>query len=162
MGIRNFLEEHEILKIKYQDDPDAKNLNEEELKNFDKYKKRIAIDFDGVIHSYHKGWQDGEIYGDVICEACEALKRLKDMGYSIVIHTARIVELDGTLGINEKRMVELKEFLDKNYVPYDEIAPKIAAKFYIDDRAINCDPLKDETRNWSYVLNRIEEMNKNG
>lgn len=27
-----------------------------------KYTKRIAIDFDGVIHSFHKGWQDGKIY----------------------------------------------------------------------------------------------------
>jgi len=134
------------------------NENNEDILDFtkeqhEKLKKRIAVDFDGVIHSYHKGWQNGEIYGYPIEGAKETLKKLKDEGYEIIIHTARICNFDGNIAPN--RLKKLTEWLDVNKIPYDSIEPKIAAMFYIDDRAINCNPLKEKEKNWNYVLEKI-------
>jgi hypothetical protein len=52
------------------------------------YQKTIAIDFDGVIHRYSKGWHDGTIYDEPMEGALEAIHRL--MGnYAVFIHTTR-------------------------------------------------------------------------
>jgi len=46
------------------------------------------VDFDGVIHTYDKGWQDGSIYGDLMPGAVNSLTRLMQR-YAVFIHTAR-------------------------------------------------------------------------
>lgn len=48
----------------------------------------IAIDFDGVIHTYERGWADGSIYGDFMPGAFEALFKLMDRD-AVFIHTTR-------------------------------------------------------------------------
>jgi hypothetical protein len=51
----------------------------------------IAVDFDGVIHAYSRGWHDGTIYDDPIPGAVEGLKSL--MGsLSVYVHTTREAE----------------------------------------------------------------------
>lgn len=51
--------------------------------------KTIAIDFDGVIHAYTKGWQDGSIYDVTIDGSIEAINDLMRSGVSVVIFSTR-------------------------------------------------------------------------
>src|ERR1035441_9941281 len=48
----------------------------------------VAVDFDGVIHTYDNGWQDGAIYGEFKPGAVEGLTRLMQR-YAVFIHTTR-------------------------------------------------------------------------
>lgn len=48
----------------------------------------IAIDFDGPIHAYSRGWQNGEIYDDPSPGTKDALIRLGKR-YDLVVFTAR-------------------------------------------------------------------------
>ena len=48
----------------------------------------VCVDFDGVIHNYSKGWQDGSIYDEPVTGAIEALKDLMTQ-YAVVIFTTR-------------------------------------------------------------------------
>jgi hypothetical protein len=48
----------------------------------------VAVDFDGVIHTYDKGWQDGSIYGDFMPGAVAGLTRLM-REYAVFVHTTR-------------------------------------------------------------------------
>ena len=50
--------------------------------------KTVAIDFDGVIHAYSKGWQDGSIYDDLLLGAIVALSTLMQR-YAVYVHTTR-------------------------------------------------------------------------
>lgn len=48
----------------------------------------IAVDFDGVIHSYEEGWKDGSIYGTPMEGSAEALQHLLE-GFYVFIFTSR-------------------------------------------------------------------------
>lgn len=55
----------------------------------EKSKGAIAFDFDGVIHSYEKGWHDGSIYGEANTDVLNLMQELMDKGYPVFIFSSR-------------------------------------------------------------------------
>jgi hypothetical protein len=88
-------------------------------------KETIAVDFDGVIHKYSKGWENGACYDIPVNGAVEAIKELQRK-YIVIIFTART---GATLN-------NAKKWLTKYGIECPVTNRKPKAKFYIDDRAI--------------------------
>lgn len=124
--------------------------------------KTIAIDFDGVIHKYSRGWQDGSVYDNEVDGIFEALKVLFDSGYSVFILSTRECkqikkwldqrimiseyERDG-MGNDPNKWVEtrygftckiipskMKFWNEKNIIGITN--KKLPAHVYVDDRAV--------------------------
>tara|TARA_B100000900_G_scaffold115709_1_gene97306 strand:- start:503 stop:901 length:399 start_codon:yes stop_codon:yes gene_type:complete len=119
---------------------------------FENELNNVAVDFDGVIHNFDKGWHDGTCYGEPLPGSIEAIKILSKK-YNIIIFTAK-AKKNRPL-VNGKTGVELvKEWLEKyNLLDYvNEItSEKPRAKIYIDDNGYRFE-------NWEKTLNDIEEI----
>jgi hypothetical protein len=117
--------------------------------------RRAMIDLDRTIHKYSKSWQDGSIYDPPFEGAREAINWLKSLGFEIVIFTTRAsrenaIETGDDVG---RQVAMVEAWLKKYYIPYDRITgEKLAALFYIDDRAIHI-PNGD----WDHVKSIIEK-----
>lgn len=99
----------------------------------------IAVDFDGVVHQYSKGWHDGTIYDPPIHGIKELLQDLKDKGCEILIYTTRAFDRIVNGEISENQLTELHEYFRKFEIPYDSIWTghgKPLAHIYLDDRAV--------------------------
>jgi hypothetical protein len=112
----------------------------------------LAVDFDGVVHTFDKGWHDGTCYGDPIEGSLDALKSLsKD--WNLVLFTAK-VKPDRPL-VNGKNGYELvDEWLRKYGIRelFNEITfEKPRADYYIDDKAI------EFRGDWKSILKRLEK-----
>ena len=114
--------------------------------------RTVCIDFDGTVHDYFKGWQDGEIYGEPLPGCLEAMENFIEEGYDVVILSTRAAS-DGGKGRTKiegwlrRKYVEL--FRSRGMTPAAATnsavqfvgrilitAQKPPAIAYIDDRAI--------------------------
>jgi hypothetical protein len=90
------------------------------------YRPTIAIDFDGVIHRFSKGWQGGRIYDDPMPGVADSLASLA-ADYEIVVFTVR-----SDLAAVQRWLIQhgLAGWIT------DVTNAKPSAVAYIDDRAI--------------------------
>ena len=102
--------------------------------------KTIAVDFDGVIHDYLKGWQDGSIYGEPVEGAIEAVTKLLS-SYKVYILTTRAKQAD-----------EIRVWLRKHGAAWADSIEitdvKTAAIAYVDDRAVRFTNWSDIRKLW--------------
>jgi len=128
--------------------------NKEVPPGFEKDLKNVAIDFDGVIHDFSKGWHDGTCYGDPLPGSLEAIKDLSK-NFNIIIFTAKVKPSRPL--VNGKNGTELvTEWLEKyNVLQYiDEITcEKPRAQLYIDDKGYYF-------QNWEDTMRDIKERLK--
>jgi len=115
--------------------------------------KTIAVDFDGVIHAYRKGWHDGTIYDLPLPGAIDGLLRLIDE-YSVFVFTTRECNRVGTWLLRAGLPITVKPDGDPNF-PFwtgrETILVtnlKYAAVAYIDDRAYKFTDWDQTTLDW--------------
>jgi hypothetical protein len=139
--------------------------------------KTIAIDFDGVIHKYSKGWMNGSIYDEPIEGAFETIQQMMFNGYSVFIFTSRDVNqvkgwidnLTYTLEVRGDDPSDMYRVPIYKYGFSTQIIPawkwwikfwnkeqvlgitnrKLPAMIYIDDRALKFE-------NWDDVKTKLE------
>jgi len=108
---------------------------------------RIVLDFDGVLHDYSMGWNEGKIEGEPIEGSVEAFFELMKT-YEVVVCTAR-TNLDDVANWMMKHF-KFTERLGYEYVPIITNI-KYPAHFYIDDRGIRFG-------DWDYTLKLIKSL----
>ena len=119
--------------------------------NFEHEKNNIAIDFDGVIHTFNKGWYDGTCYGRPIKDSLSAIKKISKKN-KIIIFSSK-VKPDRPL-VKGRSGYDLVVAWLKKYKFYKYISEitheKPRAKFYIDDKAIKFNSWKETLKHISY------------
>ena len=102
-------------------------------------RKTIVFDFDGVIHKYSNGWQDGSIYDEPVNGIKDLINELhKD--YDIYIVTTRARDLG--------QQIAVEDYLKKYNIEFDCVTSiKVPAQLYIDDRSICFNGKVEDLRN---------------
>jgi 5'(3')-deoxyribonucleotidase len=106
--------------------------------------KTIAIDFDGVLHAYRRGWRDGSIYDVAVDGSVEAVTKLQDAGYHIVVFSTRADTPAGQASISN--WLREQGFRAGEILVTDRKVPAIA---YIDDRGVRFTNWPDIVKLWT-------------
>jgi hypothetical protein len=106
------------------------------------FKPILCIDFDGVIHSYEKGWQNGVIYGTVTPGFFEWAEQAAKQ-FKLTIYSSRSKSEEGIKAIGLWLMEQRKAWRaaggkteTEGPLAFDFAVEKPAAWLTIDDRAI--------------------------
>jgi hypothetical protein len=97
-----------------------------------KFRPILCIDFDGVIHSYDKGWQNGEIYGELTPGFVEWAQKAGEI-FDLCVYSSRSSSVEGIAKMASWFDAKLPE--DVNF-KLRFVAEKPPAYLTIDDRAI--------------------------
>lgn len=114
--------------------------------------RTIAIDFDGVIHAYSQGYQDGSIYDMPVPGAIEALKFLMSK-YCVFIFTARdvneVIPWLESYGFKTDRDNGSPTWETEGILLVTN--RKLPALIYVDDRGLRF-------YSWETAVSQIEEL----
>lgn len=97
--------------------------------------KVVCVDFDSTLYPWRPVYEQP----DPLPGAAEAVRRLKDAGYRIVIFTSRLSPtwLASTQYTASDMLDHIEAVLKRDGIPFDLItAEKVPAEVYVDDRAI--------------------------
>ena len=118
-------------------------------------RNNLAIDFDGVIHTFDKGWFDGTCYGEPIEGSIKAIKQLSQK-YNIIIFTGKALPdrplVNGKTG--KQLVIEWLEKYNLMKVIDDVTYYKPRAEYYIDDKGIFFNS-KCASQSWDKILKEI-------
>lgn len=114
-----------------------------------KDRQTIALDFDGVIHKYSKGWHDGSAYDPPMDGAIEHIKKLMEQYTVYVFSTREPVQIQDWFG-------RYGEQIPTQIIPADQqfwVTPnvlgiarhKVVAFVWVDDRALRYEGNWDKT-----------------
>jgi hypothetical protein len=114
----------------------------------------IVVDFDGTICEHRF-----PAFGKPLAGAREALQRLKEAGYWIVIHTVRTSSAYRAMEMYDPEVNSpeaVSAYLERHQIPFDEIwlHDKPVAVAYIDDRGLRV--VGDRKRsNWQEIADTL-------
>lgn len=106
----------------------------------------IAVDFDGVIHAYTKGWHDGTIYDPPIPGAIEGLRTLMADNAVFIFTTRDVGQVAEWLlirGFSTRTGYDGPFWNERGVLLVTN--RKLAATAYLDDRAVRFE-------NWDQAL----------
>ena len=114
----------------------------------------IVVDLDGTICEHRF-----PAFGEPIAGAREALQRLKDAGYYIVIHTVRTSSYYRDNGLYDPEVNSpeaVRAYLERHQIPFDEIwlPDKPVAMAYIDDRGLRLVGDRQQS-NWQKITETL-------